>query len=110
MIYRNPTLLALAQEFPHCMACGTSKSGCIVMAHSNQLRDGKGIRLKAHDYRVAALCDRCHDIVDGRLSGALYTIEYRTTLWEIGHRATLGWLFENGYISIHKRPQNEHIA
>ena len=110
MIYRNPTLLRLAPEFPHCMACGNPNDGSVVMAHSNQSRDGKGMRLKAHDYRVAALCYTCHAIVDGRISSPLYTLDYRTDLWEIGHRATLGWLFEHGYISVHERPQNEHIA
>ena len=110
MRYRSPTLLALAREFPHCMGCGNPNDGSVVMAHSNQSRDGKGMRLKAHDYRVAALCCTCHDIVDGRMIGRWYTGEDRADLWEIAHRATLGWLFEHGYISVHKRPQNEHIA
>ena len=110
MIYRNPTLLALAQEFSHCMGCGVPNDGSVVMAHSNQSRDGKGMGLKAHDYRVAALCNWCHAIVDGRIHESHWPSKSRIELWEIGHRATIGCLFDHGYISVHKRPHNEQIA
>ena len=36
----------------------------MVAAHSNQQRDGKGMGLKAHDYRIAALCFKCHADID----------------------------------------------
>ena len=66
----------------------------MVAAHSNQLRDGKGRSIKAHDYRIAALCFRCHaDIDQGRMSR-----EDKQDLWEMAHRKTIGWLFENDHL------------
>ena len=65
-------------------------------AHSNQLRDGKGRSIKAHDYRIAALCFRCHaDIDQGQMSR-----EDKQDLWEMAHRKTIGWLFENEHLDI----------
>ena len=74
------------------MGCG-AQDGTVVAAHSNQLRDGKGRGLKAHDYRIAALCYRCHMNLD---QGKDLTKEQRVELWEEAHRETIGWLFENG--------------
>lgn len=76
------------------MNCG-AQDGTIVAAHSNQLRDGKGRGIKAHDYRIAALCYRCHSDLD---QGARMTKEERLNFWEEAHRKTVGWLFESGHI------------
>lgn len=76
------------------MGCGKENEGDVVAAHSNQLRDGKGTGHKAHDYRVAFLCNDCHLAVDG---GSLPR-EMKTQLWEQGHRHTIGYLFENGIV------------
>ena len=62
MNYRNKKLLEIVRESP-CQCCGR-KDGTIVAAHSNQQRDGKGTSIKAHDYRIAALCYRCHHELD----------------------------------------------
>jgi len=68
----------------------------VVAAHSNQLRDGKGRSIKAHDYRIAALCYTCHaDIDQGRMSR-----EDKQDLWEMAHRKTVGWLFENEHLEV----------
>jgi hypothetical protein len=67
----------------------------VVAAHSNQLRDGKGRVLKAHDYRIAALCYRCHMELD---QGTKMTKEERAESWDEAHRKTIGWLFENDLI------------
>lgn len=68
----------------------------MVAAHSNQLRDGKGRSIKAHDYRIAALCYTCHsDIDQGKMSR-----EDKQDLWEMAHRKTVGWLFENGHLEV----------
>jgi hypothetical protein len=68
----------------------------VVAAHSNQLRDGKGRSIKAHDYRIAALCYTCHaDIDQGRMSR-----EDKQDLWEMAHRKTVGWLFENDHLEV----------
>jgi hypothetical protein len=76
------------------MACG-AVDGTVVAAHSNQLRDGKGRGLKAHDYRIAALCYQCHMRLD---QGKDMSKEERVEMWEQAHRDTIGWLFDNGIV------------
>jgi hypothetical protein len=94
-IYRNKKLLEIVRESP-CQVCGR-QDGTVVAAHSNQLRDGKGRGLKAHDYRIAALCFSCHTSLD---QGAKLSKEERVQMFEDAHRATIGWLFENGCLEI----------
>jgi hypothetical protein len=93
LIYRNKKLLELVRQSP-CQTCGT-QDGTVVAAHSNQLRDGKGRSLKAHDYRIAALCFRCHSELD---QGTKMSKAERIESWEEAHRRTIGWLFENGHL------------
>jgi hypothetical protein len=69
----------------------------IVAAHSTQMRDGKGRGLKADDYRIAALCYKCHAELD---QGKNMSREERLNMWENAHRATIGWLFENEKIKV----------
>lgn len=95
MNYRNKKLLEAVRESP-CQACG-AKNGTVVAAHSNQLRDGKGRSIKAHDYRIAALCYQCHTDLD---QGAGLTREARVAMWEEAHRKTIGWLFDNGLLEV----------
>ncbi len=94
MNYRDARLLRAVREAP-CMMCGV-QDGTVVAAHSNQLRDGKGRSIKAHDYRIAALCYRCHAEID---QGAKLTKEERLEAWEDAHRKTLGWLFDTGRLT-----------
>ena len=94
-MYRNQKLLEAVRESP-CQHCG-KMDGTIVAAHSNQGRDGKGRGLKAHDYRIAALCFTCHAELD---QGRRLSREERLNLWEDAHRATVGWLFDNNIIGI----------
>ena len=94
MNYRNKKLLEIIRQSP-CQLCG-SENGTVVAAHSNQLRDGKGRSIKAHDYRIAALCYTCHaDIDQGKMSR-----EDKQDLWEMAHRKTIGWLFENEHLGV----------
>ena len=95
MIYRNKKLLELVRQCP-CQTCG-NQDGTVVAAHSNQLRDGTGRGMKAHDYRIAALCYRCHMELD---QGTKMTKEERAESWDEAHRGTIGWLFENGHIDL----------
>ena len=76
------------------MVCGV-RDGTVCAAHSNQLRDGKGRSIKAHDYRIAAMCFRCHFLCD---QGKDLSKEERLAMWEDAHRATVGWLFEQGIL------------
>ena len=77
------------------MMCG-AQDGTVVAAHSNQLRDGKGKGIKAHDYRIAALCHRCHHEID---QGAKLSKTERVAAWEDAHRKTIGWLFDKGLLT-----------
>lgn len=94
MNYRDARILRAVREAP-CMMCG-AQDGTVVAAHSNQLRDGKGRSIKAHDYRVAALCYRCHGEID---QGSKMTKEERLEAWEDAHRRTIGWLFDTGRLT-----------
>ncbi len=75
-----------------CQLCG--KYGSQV-AHSNQSRDGKGMSLKSHPYRVAALCPECHQEID---SGKSLSRQERIDRWEEAYRATIGELFAQGLV------------
>ena len=95
MNYRNKKLLETVRESP-CQLCG-AEDGTVVAAHSNQLRDGKGRAIKSHDFRVAALCFRCHAEID---QGSKMSKEDRVDIWEMAHRKTIGWLFENDHLEV----------
>jgi hypothetical protein len=95
MMYRNRKLLDVARELP-CQHCGVS-DGTVVAAHSNQLRDGKGRGLKAHDYRIASLCFTCHAELD---QGSKMSKQERIEMWEEAHRKTIGLLFERELIAV----------
>jgi hypothetical protein len=94
-MYRDRKLLDVVRSSP-CQACG-KQDGTVVAAHSNQLRDGKGRSLKAHDYRIAAMCYRCHSNLD---QGYQMDKAERIEMWENAHRKTIGWLFENGHLTV----------
>lgn len=93
MNYRSTRLINAVRESP-CQHCGL-QDGTVVAAHSNQLRDGKGRGLKAHDYRIAALCFNCHFEID---QGSKLSKDERIELWENAHRKTIGWLFDNDLV------------
>lgn len=95
MNYRNQSLLERVRESA-CQHCGR-QDGTVCAAHSNQLRDGKGRSIKAHDYRIAALCHECHFKLD---QGMALSKEERRLMWEEAHRKTVGWLFEEGHLTI----------
>jgi len=94
-MYRNKKLLEAVRQAP-CMLCA-AQNGTVVAAHSNQLRDGKGRSIKAHDYRIAAFCYCCHSDLD---QGSRMSKEERLNLWEEAHRKTVGWLFDQDKIHI----------
>lgn len=94
-MYRNKKLLEVVRQSP-CQHCGV-RDGTVVAAHSNQLRDGKGRGIKAHDYRIAALCFRCHSELD---QGSKMSRQERLEMWEEAHRNTVGWLFDAGVLRV----------
>ena len=95
MTYRNKKLLEVVRKLP-CQICGI-EDGTIVAAHSNQQRDGKGTGIKAQDYRIAALCNKCHMELD---QGKSMSKVERIDTWENAHRNTIGQLFEYGYLKV----------
>lgn len=95
MNWRNEKLLKACRQLP-CQHCGI-EDGTVVGAHSNQLRDAKGRSIKAHDYRVAALCYKCHMELD---QGSKMSKAERTEMWEEAHRATVGQLFEKDLVVV----------
>jgi hypothetical protein len=94
-MYRSKKLLEVVRQSP-CQCCG-AEDGTVVAAHSNQLRDGKGRGIKASDFRIAALCFRCHSELD---QGSKMTKQERVDMWEEAHRRTISWLFESGHLEI----------
>jgi len=94
-MYRNKKLLETVRDMP-CGNCG-SQDQTVCAAHSNQLKDGKGRGIKAHDYRIAALCFKCHYELD---QGKNLSKEDRIQMWENAHRLTIGWLFENNKLQV----------
>ena len=97
MNWRSDKLLKACRDAPICFGCGRHNDGTIMAAHSNQLRDGKGKGIKAHDFRVASLCYTCHSALD---QGSKLSYEERISLWEDAHRKTIGWLFLEGVIKV----------
>ena len=91
--YRNEKLRRAVATLP-CQICG--KHGTQA-SHSNQLRDGKGLGIKAPDYRIAALCPECHADID---QGKDLTKAERHDKWNEAHRRTMGALFENGLVGV----------
>ena len=94
-MYRNKKLLEIVRESP-CQVCGI-EDRTVVAAHSNQMRDGKSISMKSSDYRIAAMCFKCHSNLD---QGSKMTREERVNMWEDAHRATIGWLFEKEHLEV----------
>ena len=66
-----------------CMHCGIE--GSTQAAHSNKATHGKGRGIKASDQYLAALCVRCHQLVD---SSYRLTRAERDAIWEAAHRKT----------------------
>lgn len=93
MNYRNKKLLDSAKGMP-CQNCGI-QDGTVVAAHSNQYRDGRGMGIKAKDFRIAYLCSKCHYLVDFDRD---LTKDEKTEIWEAAHRKTIGLLFETGVV------------
>jgi ferredoxin len=68
-----------------------------VAAHSNQLRHGKGMGIKAHDCYIAWACSNCHAEIDqGNKLSRQEKIEY----WQIGFEKTILQMFLRGMIVV----------
>jgi len=93
MIYRNPKLLALAPNVPHCMRCGRNNDGTVVAAHANMQSMGKGTGIKAADI-PAYLCSTCHDIIDQRVQVGMKRKELESE-WALAAVRSMRWALEH---------------
>lgn len=92
-MFRSPKLIKSVRDMD-CQLCG--KYGHTVPAHANWQQYGKGYGLKAHDWAVAAVCNICHDRIDGRID-KLTDIE-KHDLWHRAWLATLHAWFVRGVV------------
>ena len=69
----------------------------MVAAHSNQLKHGKSMGAKAHDWAIASLCFTCHSELD---QGSKYNKETRMAVWDKAFERTLHLLWERAIIEV----------
>ena len=96
------TLRESAKQCPHCMNPECMRpnpdGNLLCLAHSNELRHGRGSHFKTPDIMGAILCAGCHDLVDGR-RGSLSREEKRE-MARLAHDRTLLWWVEEGFVVI----------
>jgi hypothetical protein len=97
--YRDPRILALAQEVAYCFYCKEPNHGQVVACHSNSQKFGHGMGQKASDFPVAYLCDKCHALVDGRIGPHLSRVD-REMVWYEGACLSCMWLMSEGYLEV----------
>lgn len=90
---RSKAILSAARD-SSCQWCG-KMDGTVVAAHSNQLRHGKGMGLKASDRYVAFLCYSCHTELD---QGRTLSKEGRRRMWQLAHEKTQQLLIGMGLL------------
>lgn len=90
-----PKLLRAAKDAP-CALCG--HVGTTVAAHSNALRHGHGIGVKAADFYCAYVCQDHHDLIDGR-KGKL-TLQEKREMWLLAWERTVKYWFEQGIVNV----------
>lgn len=96
MMFRSRKIIQAAKH-ARCTRRGClSAYSPVAACHSNWQEHGKGKGLKAHDCFIAFMCQRCHDLIDGRVPGL--TPEERKEQWRLAHDATILWLFMEGVI------------
>lgn len=95
MNYRNKKLLQSAKD-QSCVLCGAT--GTTVAAHLRSVEFGSGTGLKAPDYYTAHLCQRCHDLIDGR-RGRLAEFE-RREMWTRAYLRTVARWFDQAIVVV----------
>lgn len=92
-VTRNRRLLDAARD-QECAWC-RRQDGTVVAAHSNQLRHGKGMGIKAGDQYIAFLCHACHFDID---QGSHLSKEDRRVMWNVAYLRTREILLELGLL------------
>ena len=93
--FRSKKLTDAAEGRP-CVLCGAC--GTTVAAHSNALSHGRGMGLKAPDFMVAYVCQRHHDLIDGR-AGLLAENDKRE-MWMRAWARTVKLWFDEGIVIV----------
>lgn len=88
---RSKALLEACRRIA-CQHCGAD-DGTVCAAHSNQALHGKGKGIKASDVWIAALCHRCHSMLD---QGREWSRETRAAIWWAAHLKTVALLTKLG--------------
>ena len=88
---RSPALLKACRELA-CQDCHR-QDGTVVAAHSNYAMHGKGRGIKASDVYVAALCFRCHTLLD---QSSLMNADRRKEMWTAAWIKTVAELVARG--------------
>lgn len=78
-----------------CDSMGQEQTTRTTVAHSNQLKHGKGRGLKAPWWQVAALCEQCHVEID---QGNRLSKQERREQWDEAHDLTINRLFSEGLL------------
>lgn len=68
-----------------------------VAAHSNSLRHGKGLGIKAHDCYVAWACSSCHAEID---QGSKLSRQQKDDYWQAGFEKTILQKFLLGIVRV----------
>lgn len=98
---RSTKLRQSAREAPSCFFCdqpNDAEGTRLCLAHSNELRHGRGANHKSNDIFGAILCGACHDLADGRAGGL--TLSEKRELMRFAHDRTLIWWVDNDYVSV----------
>ena len=94
--FRSPTLLDAAEGQP-CVIC--ESIGTTVAAHANSVALGKGTGIKVPDFYTAWVCQRHHDMIDGRRPVELpYASPFE--LWTWAYLKTVKRWFDEGIVKI----------
>jgi hypothetical protein len=88
---RSEALMRAYRLIP-CQHCGAD-DGTVCGAHPNTGAAGKGMAIKADDHLAAALCHRCHAMID---QGSALTYEQRVSLQLAAHLKTVALLVLRG--------------
>jgi hypothetical protein len=102
MNHRDRKLLDLAHEVEVCQfrlpgVCNIGQPDGCEPAHSNNLTDGKGTGIKAHDFRHVAACHACHVEYD---NGKLFSREQKRVFFNDGWQSTMTLYFLNGWLGV----------
>lgn len=96
MTFRSHKLLRSA-EGQACVLC--ESIGTTIAAHANSVALGKGTGIKCPDFYTAHLCQRHHDMADGRIKVELpYSSPFE--LWTWAYLKTVARWFNQGIVVV----------